>query len=343
VDLPDEMVLEEAIRANAKHGKQLTSAEKRHLGPVLYERMPSTNGDRVEEIAFLLAVSKARVYEWTKNKRDKENDEQAQRILDLWLRCWTEDQIGAEVGLDRSTVNKRVCKILEREKFTEVEPTDLQFYDRWNITSCDSRFGAAYPGRIPGQVVENVLWYWTEPGDVVMDPFAGSGTTVDVCKRMGRRHVASDLRPTRLEITQNDALQRMPAVHLPVKLVFLDPPYWTMKDDDYPEGSVSAAGSIDEFLSMMQTVASNSWAALAPGGVCAFYMMPLVRPGGEFYDLPRLCANRFEMVGFTTERLIHGWIGNQHITGAEMARAKENRRLPNKTVLIELRMFRKRA
>jgi len=59
---------------------------------------------------------------------------------------------------------------------------------------------------MPPQVVENLLWFYTEPGDIVFDPFAGGGTTIDVAKRMGRRVWSSDRKPSTptLPIHQHD-------------------------------------------------------------------------------------------------------------------------------------------
>jgi hypothetical protein len=54
----------------------------------------------------------------------------------------------------------------------------------WNIlvfysfTPCDPRFGVDYPGRIPGQIPANVIRYFTEPGDLVVDLMAGGGITI---------------------------------------------------------------------------------------------------------------------------------------------------------------------
>jgi hypothetical protein len=53
---------------------------------------------------------------------------------------------------------------------------------------------------MPPAVVENLLWLYTEPGDIVVDPFAGGGTTIDGAKAMGRRvwgerRVLADDRP----------------------------------------------------------------------------------------------------------------------------------------------------
>lgn len=46
---------------------------------------------------------------------------------------------------------------------------------------------------------------YTEPGDLVCDPMAGSGTTIDVCREERRRVIAFDIVPTRKDIIQADA------------------------------------------------------------------------------------------------------------------------------------------
>ncbi len=33
----------------------------------------------------------------------------------------------------------------------------------------------------------NLIHKYTKPGDIVLDPMAGSGTTVDVCREEGRK------------------------------------------------------------------------------------------------------------------------------------------------------------
>lgn len=57
-----------------------------------------------------------------------------------------------------------------------------------------------YPGRIPGQVIEHVLWPFTEPFDIVIDPMAGGGTTLDECKAMTLRYQYFDIAPVRNDI-----------------------------------------------------------------------------------------------------------------------------------------------
>jgi len=47
--------------------------------------------------------------------------------------------------------------------------------------------------QMPEQLLGRILRLCTEPGDVVLDPFAGSGTTLAVAKKLGRRFVGFEL------------------------------------------------------------------------------------------------------------------------------------------------------
>jgi hypothetical protein len=38
---------------------------------------------------------------------------------------------------------------------------------------CDPRFGDDWPGRIPAQLVAHILYFLSEPGDLVLDSMAG--------------------------------------------------------------------------------------------------------------------------------------------------------------------------
>jgi len=49
----------------------------------------------------------------------------------------------------------------------------LQPYDVWNFAKCHDLYGREWPGRIPGQLIAHVLYFYTNPGDLVLDPMAG--------------------------------------------------------------------------------------------------------------------------------------------------------------------------
>jgi hypothetical protein len=55
------------------------------------------------------------------------------------------------------------------------------------------RFGlAAHPARFPEALPEFFIKFLTDPGDVVLDIFAGSNTTGSTAERLGRRWIAVD-------------------------------------------------------------------------------------------------------------------------------------------------------
>lgn len=50
-----------------------------------------------------------------------------------------------------------------------------------------------HPCQMPAAILERVILATSDPGDVVLDPFTGSGTTVATAKRLGRRFVGCEL------------------------------------------------------------------------------------------------------------------------------------------------------
>jgi DNA modification methylase len=118
----------------------------------------------------------------------------------------------------------------------------IQPYDHLSFSTCDDRFGTeAYPGRIPGQLVAHILYWFTRPGEYVIDPMAGGGTVLDVCLAMGRKCYAYDINQSdRVDIMpHNLAAHGWPERTKKADLIFWDPPYFDKKDADYPEGSIS--------------------------------------------------------------------------------------------------------
>lgn len=59
-----------------------------------------------------------------------------------------------------------------------------------------------YWARKPHNVVARYIEYYTNPGDVVLDPFMGSGVTVIEADRLGRKAIGSDLNPIACFITK---------------------------------------------------------------------------------------------------------------------------------------------
>ena len=75
--------------------------------------------------------------------------------------------------------------------------------DVWDITPERQR---GHPAPFPEQLAENCILLTTQPGDVVYDPFAGSGTTLAMAERLGRNSVGTEIDPTYVTLIQ----QRIP-------------------------------------------------------------------------------------------------------------------------------------
>jgi DNA modification methylase len=122
-----------------------------------------------------------------------------------------------------------------------------------------------YAGVTPAFVIYNMVKRYTEPGDLVLDPMAGSGTTIDVCREEGRRCMAYDISPTRPDIVQNDA-RRIPLEDESVDMVFIDSPYGDNIDyNDQPGNIGRISAEADEFYEALDRVIAECYRVLKPG------------------------------------------------------------------------------
>ncbi|MFQ5774479.1 MAG: site-specific DNA-methyltransferase [Kiloniellaceae bacterium] len=79
---------------------------------------------------------------------------------------------------------------------------DLQMRSDWLIPICggaerlrDERGRKAHPTQKPEALLHRIVLAATRPGEVILDPFLGSGTTAVVAKRLGRRYVGFEREP----------------------------------------------------------------------------------------------------------------------------------------------------
>lgn len=78
-----------------------------------------------------------------------------------------------------------------------------EFGYRWNIWEIGSANGKeriGHPAPFPLRLAEDHIKTWSNPGDIVLDPFAGSGTTLLAAKNTGREYVGIEQNPEYYEI-----------------------------------------------------------------------------------------------------------------------------------------------
>jgi len=103
-----------------------------------------------------------------------------------------------------------------RLKFFVEDGQGMPLPDVWNdISPINSQAAErlGYPTQKPLALMERIIQASTHPGDVVLDPFCGCGTTVDAAQRLGRTwlgidvtYIAIDLIAKRLKHIYGDAI-----------------------------------------------------------------------------------------------------------------------------------------
>ncbi len=168
----------------------------------------------------------------------------------------------------------------EKKRGPSLEVTTL-----WDFPS--QRYGeqeeTRFRGATPSHVIWNVVQRFSKEGDVVVDPFCGSGTTLDVCKETNRRGMGFDVAPARADIQNADA-RSLPLKQKSVDLVFFDPPYadnLDYSDDPRCLGKLKADG---RFQRAMRLVIDECARVLKEKSVLAIYVCDVFNNRG-FYPL----------------------------------------------------------
>src|SRR5207237_2864452 len=79
-------------------------------------------------------------------------------------------------------------------------------YERTNVWRIRPATNSKHPAAFPLELAEKVISYYSFRDDVVMDPFAGSGTVGVAAMALGRRFVLFDSNPDYVKL-MHEALQ----------------------------------------------------------------------------------------------------------------------------------------
>jgi len=242
----DAELLELAIRRNAAHGLQLSQEDKRNMARTIYNATPEKDRKGKKEcLARLLSVSLSIVHEWL-SRIDKDSKEaRRRRAFDLWLSCATMAEIADACHCSLGTVNQ-ICSEFPNLEFLNksqqaaaehaTDDFDPPLYNVWKQQ--EKTPGASHFGNSEVRWLDNLLYLYTRPFDVVVDPFAGGGSTIDVCRKRFRRYFVSDralVVEREKDIRRHDITDGLPAVPRwkDVRLAYLDPPYWKQAEGEY--------------------------------------------------------------------------------------------------------------
>src|SRR2546427_1184382 len=190
--------------------------------------------------------------------------------------------------------------------------TDLEAYTTWDFPSQSAGHpdagDASFNGVTPAGCAANIVRRYTAPGELVVDPMAGSGTIGDVARALGRRAVSFDLAPRRPDILRADA-RSWPLLAQTAALAVIDSPYSdnvVYSADSRCLGRISCRDA--RFYEEMEKVASEAHRVLRPGGVLGWIIADEYR-GGAYTPVG------FRLLGVLERRLVatdHILLGSPH-------------------------------
>ena len=322
------------VKRNADFGIQLSQEEKRRKATRWYQALT----DDVTQIADDLSVSKRTVSRWLSRRIKDLKAERDRQIAEMWLACYTEQEIAKAVGIAERTVPNSVesAKDATWQKlriFSEYQEPAWKppLYDVWKVQNKSD--GVSHFGNSEAQWVDNLLYMYTAPFDIVADPFAGGGSTIDVCKRRLRRYWVSDRLPIveRRDIRQWDILDGPPPLHKrwgDVSLLYLDPPYWKQAEGEYSKDEQDLANmSLEGFYAAIVQLVSECAKRMHSGSHIALLIQPTQwrAPDRQVVDHIVDLLLRLQDASIQYVRRIVCPYESQQCTAQQVEWAKENR------------------
>lgn len=359
-----------AAKLSSTHGDRLKSSEKRVIARLLYEKSSVTQ----QTVADYLGVSLGSVNSYVKDLKAKQDEAERSIIMRLDMLGWTQAEIGLLINQQQHGVSQKLSKISElknliknridsgipHDDVAQQTPMPLQLvwaiandgkddatllddmgikvqpYDVWNFPKCHDLFGSQHPGRIPGELIAHVLYFFTQQGDTVIDPMVGSGTTLDVCLTMGRKCYGFDIdtRHGRHDVMVHDIITD--GWHERIKkadLIFWDPPYFskmdsrTIGEDGYIDGSISKLDR-GEYLDFFTQRLGEAKSLVKKGTRLAFLMSDWDDNTGQkegifVWDY----ADLMRIAGWTLRRHIQAPLSTQQVHPDIVGKFRASRRL----------------
>lgn len=285
----DDELDELAVERNASHGLSLSIADKERRVGRWYSRFLSGRPNAAERAAYkerlakLFSASLRSIERWTA-RDDKDFERETENaVWAAWLGCEPQDSIAEAAGWSQP----KVAEFIKKRQLSFSDNASAAHRDEafhpplYNVWKQQEKTnGSRHPGNSEVRWVDNLLYLYTQPFDVVVDPFAGGGSTIDICKKRFRRYWVSDRKPVverENEIRKHDLTDGLPS--LPrwkdVRLVYLDPPYWKQAEGEYSQDAADFANmALDEFTDRLAGTINDFAKKLSAGAAIALILQP---------------------------------------------------------------------
>jgi len=105
-------------------------------------------------------------------------------------------------GLNREGKGKN--RVIERKPFGK----------RNNIWRFDTQKNSEHPAPFPEQLAHDHIISWSNPGDLILDPMCGSGTTCKMAMATGRRYIGIDISEEYCEFARKRITEHQQQLHI---------------------------------------------------------------------------------------------------------------------------------
>jgi len=202
---------------------------------------------------------------------------------------------------------------------------------------------SSYRGNFAPQVPRNLIEMYSQPGEAILDPMVGAGTTLVEAKLLGRNALGIDINPdvvkianvalefkhtpiSRQKVQVGDARNLSFLKDNSIDLIITHPPY--MNIIKYSDGKIAAdlsnIGSLPKFCDEIEIVASQLFRVLKPDKFCAI-LIGDTRKGKHFVPLAFNVMQRFLKIGFVLKEDIIKIQHNCSTTGRWKSKALKDR------------------
>ena len=237
----------------------------------------------------------------------------------------------------QQTKPRRHCNQLDGKRWLQ---NSISVWSDIRKTTDEARLN--HPAMFPGMLIERLIETFLSPeGTVVLDPFAGSGSTIVTARRLGKQGIGLELSPEYVALAKSrlseldgseqasatglvpsSVIHRASATELlryvpaeSVDLCITSPPYWNILNQRRTadlkatrhygnlDGDLGVIEDYEEFLDAVTAIFSDVLTTLKAGAYCCVVVMDL-RKKNRFFPLHSDLATRLVRVGYTLDDLI---------------------------------------
>jgi DNA modification methylase len=206
----------------------------------------------------------------------------------------------------------------------------------WDLVKTPDEMKLKHPAMFPVELCRRLIQLYTKKGDLVIDPFVGSGSTLVACKELGRRGVGIDINEKFVKLAKkrlsqeslytseiedhkvytDDAINLLNYVEAEsADLCITSPPYWMVhlrkRSADYKQPRPYSQlprdlGNITDyqtFMAELKRVFEKVYMALKTGKRCIVIVMD-IRVLNKFIPYHMDIADIMKEIGFVLEDII---------------------------------------